>query len=167
VRAAVQWEALDAIFEGNCDDVMASTVLSSRIAVTAKILDLYEQKLGRNQKFQQWFASASQRRLTIHMPSISPRKVKHMDPITDSYGTASYYGGSNFFAHTPLLPSTTKDHLTSIGTKIIAVAGHIDFPVEGDNPVCTIGTESVLKNSNSLFKRTLGEQQPQQLETDT
>lgn len=142
MKAAVQWQALAAIFGGRCDLVTMSTVLSAKVSVTPGILSLYEQKLGANPQFQTWFASASQGRFSIHLPAQSPEKVRAIDPVSDGYGTASYFGCSSFFAHLPDVSAATAQGLESIGTRVISVSRRIDFPIEGDNPVFTIGTET-------------------------
>ena len=142
MKAAIQWQALAAIFGGRCDLVTTSTVLSSKISVTANILSLYEQNLGSNPQFQTWFASASQGRFSLHLPALSPEKVRAVDPVSDSYATAAYFGCSSFFAHLPDVSVATAQSLEGIGTRIISVSRRIDFPIEGDNPVFTIGTET-------------------------
>jgi hypothetical protein len=142
VKAAVQWQALAAIFDGRCDLVTTSTVLSAKVSITPNILTLYEQNLGADPKFQTWFASASQGRFSIHLPSLSPGKVRAIDPISDGYGTAAYFGCSSFFAHLPDVSAEATQGLESIGTRVISVRRRIDFPIEGDNPVFTIGTET-------------------------
>lgn len=142
MKAAIQWQALAAIFDGRCDLVTTSTVLSAKVSITPNILNLYEQNLGADPKFQTWFASASQGRFSFHLPALSPGKVRAIDPISDGYGTASYFGCSSFFAHLPDVSAQTAQGLESIGTRVISVSRRIDFPIEGDNPVFTIGTET-------------------------
>lgn len=142
MRAAVQWQALAAVFDGRCDVVTVSTVLSSKISVTPGILRLYEQNLSSNPQFQTWFASASQGRLSLHLATVSPEKVQAVDALSDGYGTAAYFGCSSFFAYLPDISKATEEGLKSIGTRIISVSKRIDFPIDGDNPVFTIGTES-------------------------
>jgi hypothetical protein len=142
VRAAVQWQALAAIFDGHCDPVTMSVVLCSKISVTSNVLSLYEQNLGSNLLFQAWFASASQGRFSLHLPALSPGKVQAIDPVSDGYGTATYFGCSSLFAHLPDVSIATEQGLERIGTRIISVGKRIDFSIEGDNPVFTIGTES-------------------------
>lgn len=142
MKAAVQWQALAAIFGGRCDMVTTSAVLSAKVSVTADILSLYEQHLGLNPQFQTWFASASQGRFSLHLPALSPEKVRAVDPVSDGYGTAAYFGCSSFFAHLPDVSAAAAQGLESIGTRVISVGRRIDFPIEGDNPVFTIGTET-------------------------
>ena len=142
MKAAVQWQALAAIFDGRCDLVTMSAVLSAKVSITPNILTLYEQNLGANPKFQTWFASASQGRFSFHLPALSPRKVYAIDPISEGYGTAAYFGCSSFFAHLPDVSADAAQGLESIGTRVISVSRRIDFPIEGDNPVFTIGTET-------------------------
>lgn len=143
MRAAVQWQALAAIFNGRCDHVTTGAVLSSKIAVTAGILGLYEQNLGANPTFQAWFASASQGRISLHLPSLAPRKVKAVDLVSNGYSTAAYFGSSSLFAHPPDISDAAVQALESVGTRLIPVTKRIDFPIEGDNPVFTIATESM------------------------
>lgn len=142
MRAAIQWEALAAIFDGRCDPVTMGMVLSSKIAVTSRILTMYEQNLSSNPLFQTWFAAASQGRFSIHLPSLSPSKVQAIDHVCDGYGTAAYFGCSSFFAYLPNTSAATTKGLESIGTRIISVNKKFDFNIEGDNPIHTIGTET-------------------------
>lgn len=142
MKAAVQWQALAAIFDGRCDLVTMSAVLSAKVSITPNILTLYEQNLGTDPKFQAWFASASQGRFSFHLPVLSPRKVRAIDPISDGYGTATYFGCSSLFAHLPDVSAEAALGLESIGTRVISVSRRIDFSIEGDNPVFTIGTET-------------------------
>lgn len=142
MKTAVQSEALAAIFNGQCDAIMMGAVLSSKISVTPRVLEQYDQELGSNLQFQAWFTSACNGRLSLNLPSLSPHSVKAVDSVTDGYGTASYFGGSNLVAHFPDLSAPAALGFESIGTRVISVTKRVDFPIEGDNPVFTIGTES-------------------------
>ena len=139
---AVHSDALLEIFSGTCDPVMTSTVLASKIAVTASILEHYKNSLSTNLQFQAWFASAAQGRLTLHLPQTSPVKVKDTDTVTDGYGTASYFGGSNLVASMQKLTPATAQSLLNIGIKIIPVDEKMSGLIAGDNPIFTIATET-------------------------
>lgn len=140
MKTAVRWEALAAIFDGKCDLVMTSAILSSKISVTPKILEHYEQNLGSNHQFQTWFSSVCNGRISLHLSSSSPSGVRAVDAATDGYGAAAYFGGSNLVAYLPELSAASTQGLESIGTRLISVTQRVDFPLEGDNPVFTIGT---------------------------
>lgn len=142
MKTAVQSEALAAIFNGQCDAIMTNAVLSSKISVTPRILEQYDQKLGSNLQFQTWFASACNGRLSLNLSSLAPNGVKAIDAVTDGYGTAAYFGGSNLVAHLPDLSEAAALGFENIGIRVISVTKRIDFLIEGDNPVLTIGTES-------------------------
>lgn len=139
MKLAVHTQALQEIFNSQCDPITGSSILASKISITPSILQKYHLTLGSDVRFQQWFASLNAaKRLSVHLPQAAPICVQSADPSTDDFGTAAYFGGSTLVAEKAHLPAGAAPALTAIGVNILSAKKRISGTVPGDNPFFTI-----------------------------
>lgn len=154
MKLAIHTQALQEIFDFKCDPITGNSILSSKISITPLSLNKYHAALGSNIVFQQWFlALNAAKRLSIHLPQTAPASVRAIDPLTDDFGSAAYFGGSNLVAENTHLSPGAPQALSSIGVNVISAKKKINGTVHGDNPFFAIALLNCGAENFSLLDR--------------
>ena len=143
MRLAIHHQALLEMFGGKCDPLTTNAVLSSKVSITPEILANYQNHVAANTNYQAWFASSSAaRRFCLNLPQHAPASVQSLDPSTDGYGTASYFGSSNLVANGTSLSGVALAALATIGVDMICPKSKLPNEVAGDNPFLTLALKA-------------------------
>jgi hypothetical protein len=154
VKLAIHTQALQEILDFNCNPITGSSILASKIAITPSLLNKYSLALGGNVRFQQWFLCLNAaKRLSIHLPQAAPACVQAIDPLTDDFGTAAYFGGSTLVAESAHLNAGAPTALSSIGVNVLSAKKNIAGTVHGDNPFFAIALFNGGSEGFSQFDR--------------
>lgn len=147
MKTAIQWEALAAVFNGECTDpINIAKILAAKISLTSDILKTYESNLERNDHFRSWFRSACSHRFSIHLPTEAPKIVTNSNLTTENYALAAYFGGSKIIADTSKLKLQTQNTLQALGINITSINQKITEEDYGD----TIFEKIHLSNYGSI-----------------
>lgn len=143
MKIAVHHSTLRKITKGEVDQLITHFVLSSKLSITPSILQTYHQLLGGNPLFTAWFSAAqTHKRIDIVNPSEAPKIVQDVDKITQEYGSASYFAGSNLFLSQDDFDQGSLSALNSVGTNLIYSTSPLPNEIHGDNPFHTISTKT-------------------------
>lgn len=148
MRCAAHVSALKRIFDGNANLLTSQIVMTSKIGLTPAVLAEYTNELGRDMRYQAWFAAAqASNRLVIRAAEDAPTAIRSLANELLNYGAASYFSGGKLCA-TNGTTGLDAVALQSVGISIFDVSDPPPAEVPGDNPILSINLSA---NGNKNF----------------